>query len=316
MFDSLYTAVFFLAGPILAIIWSAIFIPFCVINVKLYKITGRKMQVFCKNVRISSIQTNDEVDGWICGKWYIGYITRTACKRDSAASAELMIVCTAGYYKKNVDMEEVDTDDNTTKTYKYYEHETSFHQPSYTGRTIPLSEKTANKTQKSAVARILEVFKKKLYAIVLLYGNAGSGKSMTAQFVCAELLNTCKCVSFVDTFNPSDPGDSFSGLYNQILPTADNPLVILFEEVDILISAMHDGKITQVVNSPIQIKNKSDWNSFLDKFDRELYPHVIFIMTTNKTDSFFDVLDPSYMRKGRVDVKIPFHTTPVHGHCA
>ncbi len=308
MFNSLYTAVFFLVGPILAIIWSAIFIPFGVFNIKLYKITGRKMQVFCKKVRISSIRTNDEVDGWICGKWYIGYITRTAGKRDAAASAELMIVCTAGFYKTHFDFVDIDSEDKMPKTCKYCERETCFYQPTYTGRMIELPKKTATKMQKSAVARILEIFKKKLYAIVLLYGNAGAGKSMTAQFVCAELLKTCEGVTFVDTFNPSDPGDSFSGLYNQILPTAKNPLVILFEEVDILISAMHDGKITQGANSPIQIKNKSDWNSFLDKFDRELYPHVIFIMTTNKTDSFFDVLDPSYMRKGRVDVKIPFHS--------
>ena len=165
------------------------------------------------------------------------------------------------------------------------------------------------------MVRILEVFKKKLYAIVLLYGNAGTGKSMTAQFVCSELLKTYEGVTFIDTFNPSDPGDSFSSLYNQILPTSKNPLVILFEEVDILIDAMHHGKITQCANSPIQIKNKSDWNSFLDKFDRELYLHVIFIMTTNKSDTFLDSLDPSYMRKGRVDVKIQFQATPVHGHC-
>ena len=46
-------------------------------------------------------------------------------------------------------------------------------------------------------------------------------------------------------------------------------------------------------------------NSFLDRFDRKMYPNVILMMTTNKDmDYFNDELDSSYLRDGRTTMKI------------
>jgi hypothetical protein len=121
------------------------------------------------------------------------------------------------------------------------------------------------------------------------------------------MLETSKEVCFVDSFNPFEQGDNFASLYTMVNPSSDRPLIIILEEIDCNISKMHSGLIQINKYIPTQIKTKTDWNGFLDKFDRGLYPNVIIIMTTNKSISYFDELDPSYLRKGRVDLKIKFN---------
>ena len=48
---------------------------------------------------------------------------------------------------------------------------------------------------------------------------------------------------------------------------------------------------------------KGDWNKWLDRFDRGYYKNVIIIMTSNKSIEWFDKLDPSYLRSGRINIK-------------
>jgi hypothetical protein len=107
----------------------------------------------------------------------------------------------------------------------------------------------------------------------------------------------------VDTFNPTQPGDKFNTIYIKSSPKKDKPLIVILEEADILLSNIHSNSIEIHRDIPIQITNKIQWNMFFDRFDRQLYPHVIFIMTSNKSISYFEELDSSYMRTGRVNCK-------------
>ena len=70
--------------------------------------------------------------------------------------------------------------------------------------------------------------------------------------------------------------------------------------------AIHNNtiKIPEHIPIPIQIKNKKDWNQFLDRFDRKIYQNVVVFLTSNQNISFFDNLDPSYMRDNRINFKI------------
>jgi hypothetical protein len=80
-------------------------------------------------------------------------------------------------------------------------------------------------------------------------------------------------------------------------------LIVVLEEVDGIIMAIHNNTINipEHIPIPIQIKNKKDWNQFLDRFDRKIYQNVVVFLTSNQNISFFDNLDPSYMRIGRVN---------------
>lgn len=299
---------FFIIAPAMAIIWSVFFIPISLINIKLYKINGNKMHAFTKKIKIASIWTNNDPDGWVCGFWYIGYMHKSSSSGNDSnnLSTVLYILCTTKFYKTYIDLKDIDSDGKEPPQLLYYEREGGYYCAEYTDRIIKLPTRTPHEIQSNAATKIVNIYKKKSNAIALLYGKPGTGKSMTAQYICSELLNTYDCVAFIDTYNPFEQGNNFSSLYTHISPSETKPLVIMLEEIDCGISMMHYGKIAIGACSPIQIRNKPDWNSFFDKIDRGLYPHIIIIMTTNKSINYFNELDESYMRNGRVDTIIEF----------
>ena len=156
------------------------------------------------------------------------------------------------------------------------------------------------------IEQVKAVFDKKDNAVCLVTGNSGTGKSLAAHLLCSDMLKTRRKMSLCDTHVPTDPGDNFEEVYTKISPTGQEPLVIVFEEVDGMVGALHDKKISQGQDVPVQIKTKADWNCLLDKIDRGLYPCTILVMTSNRSGQWFDDLDPSYMRQGRVDLRFEF----------
>jgi len=137
--------------------------------------------------------------------------------------------------------------------------------------------------------------------VVLLTGAPGIGKSMLCRLL-AQKLNASLC----EDYNPCSPkATTFTDLIQtHIQPTAAAPTVLVFEEVDVIIKQIHDGLIAPHPEFNIPVRNKTDWNNFLDRIDYGQYPNVILVMTTNKPRAWFDALDPSYMREGRVNLHI------------
>jgi len=297
------TALFMIFGFALAVIWSFVFLPISFFGVRLYKIEGYTMKKFIKKVNHSSIWNNEEPEGWICGRWYFGCIHSIYVER--CETKYLWILCTKKFFESNIQQRIIDSNGKTNKI-TYWVREGSFWSLTYNSRQLDLPKKEIREVQASAVSEIIKVFNEKSFAVCLLYGNAGSGKSMTVYYLCTELLKTKINVNLCDTHAPYDHADNFDSFYNKINPTDNNPLIVVLEEVDGLVFNLHNGKIEQRQDNPIQLKNKTDWNSFLDKFDRGIYPHTILVMTTNKPISWFNDLDPSYLREGRVDLKIQF----------
>ena len=300
------TSIIFFISITFSVIWSLMLIPIYLFGMKVHKITGQKMRTFMKQVKVASIWANDEPDLWICGKWYFGYIYTTAGGNNEGTIKELFICCSDNFYKINIDKKEVDSTGKSTKI-TYYEREGIFFRLTYASRQVDLPIKPVKEHQEKAIVQILDVYNNQSYCICLIYGDPGTMKSMTGQYLCMKLLETANDVSFVDTFNPFEQGDNFASLYTRISPTPEKPLVIMMEEIDINMSKMHSGIVPLNKYIPTQIKDKSDWNKFLDKFDRGLFKNVIIIMTTNKSNNYFDDLDPSYLREGRVNLKIKYN---------
>lgn len=297
------TAIITFISLTIAIVWSVIFLPASLLGYRVHKINGAKMKIFLKKVNHSSIWTNDEPDGWICGKWYIGFIH--VVTGQNFEQKDLWLLCSKNFYQIEIEKKDI-SDNGKINKITYWVREGCFWRLTYINRLLNLPKKPANEKQLNTINKIINTYESINHAVCILYGPAGGGKSMTVQYLCAELLKTKNKVNLCDTHAPYEHGDNFDSFYNKINPTEDSPLVLVFEEVDGMIYNLHNGKIEQKQHNPIQIKNKTDWNCFLDKFDRDIYPYLILIMTTNKDIKWFDDLDPSYLRDGRVNLKIDF----------
>tara|TARA_Y100001970_G_scaffold293968_1_gene445194 strand:+ start:6735 stop:7727 length:993 start_codon:yes stop_codon:yes gene_type:complete len=171
----------------------------------------------------------------------------------------------------------------------YYSHIT------YCEKYINIGNNIPTNCQKQIINEIATLFKKKNRIVCYLYGKFGQGKT----FLTYLLANELKC-SLCKTFNPTDPGDALSELYAIIQPIEKNPLIILLDEVDIMINAIHNQTIIPHKNIAREVYNKTTWNVFLDNIDFGHYPNLILIMCSNKTPKEINDLDKSYLRKNRV----------------
>lgn len=164
----------------------------------------------------------------------------------------------------------------------------------YTRMRIDLCNLEAKGKQIEITDDICYIFNMKRRGVFFIHGISGAGKS-TIGFLVANKVKGAFC----HTFNPTDPGDTLSSLLRDSVPTDDSPTIILIEEVNTMIHALHDGKIQKHKNVTTCIHNKSTYNTFMD--DLIFYKNVVIIMTSNESKESIDALDPCYLRKGRVD---------------
>lgn len=108
--------------------------------------------------------------------------------------------------------------------------------------------------------------------------------------------------AYCNTFYPWEPGAQLGGVYGEVEPSAEKPLIVAFDEVDGVLLSIHSETIVAHKNLPTATANKAGWNRFLDEIGRGMYPYLILVMTSNRSAEFVRSLDPSYIRPGRVDV--------------
>ena len=163
----------------------------------------------------------------------------------------------------------------------------------YTNDLKPMGE------QKVVVDAIVEEYRKKQRCVVFLSGPSGSGKSVVGLLLAKELNG-----NYCHTFNPTDPGDAIGALIShaQIEECDEAPLIIVLEEADKLINDVHADAIKSLTPHMISVRNKSTFNTFLD--DMFMHPRVVLIMTSNARAEEIDGLDASYLRAGRVHLKM------------
>lgn len=167
----------------------------------------------------------------------------------------------------------------------------------YKSKPFNIHINTPYKSQQTIIDNIEQIYNQKNIARVLIYGQPGLGKSLTALFLANKLQG-----SICSTFNFCDPGDGFHTLYEATNPEEKKPLVLLIDEIDVHLTNIVDNKVKHDHHySPVEVYNKNTWNNFFDNFDWGFYNYVIIIMTSNKNKEYFDNLDPSYLRPGRVD---------------
>lgn len=295
----------------LTIGWSLPFIICPLIGYQFYKLSNQKLiKLLNKLPKLSSINNNDEMEGWIMGKWYIGYIYISMGQQGQPIK-DLYILTSIKWF--NIMSKEIVTLDNTnnkdivpTIKIKLWERGGNYYCLHYSKRDFDISTFIPRKQQTNVIDKIIDFYETNCYNVVLLHGEKGTGKSMIPILLGKTLADKYKHdptykVNFCDTYKPTDPGDSFISLYNRINPEKNSPLIVIMEEFDIMVHQIHYNKIVNHKYIPINITDKPSWNQFFDRFDRKYYPWVILILTSNVSPSSINLLDPSYVREGRVN---------------
>jgi len=183
----------------------------------------------------------------------------------------------------------------TIKVYSRSGHYKSFY---YSPITLDVSHIEPIGDQGPIVENIIDLYKKKQRATVFIHGVSMAGKSSIG-YLLAKKLNGIYCHSF----NPTDPGDTFTNMITESRARNDDddnkPLIIVLEEVNVMLNDIHTNTIRTHLDIPTQIKDKTSWCCFFD--DRIFYKNVILVLTSNVSKETIDKLDPAYLNKHRID---------------
>lgn len=297
---------------------SIIIIPLFYFGI--YKRSKTFDEIIPSSLKDAIIYNETEIDGipygFIFGKWFIGYIKETSENADSS----YWIFSTKSTFEK------ITTDISSCSSEK------SLNGSLFQERTLKINKNlfivhiTGNfscrrinftkcnpidcepKPEQSRIIDSILSLKKK-NQVILISGPPGSGKSFIADLLIKELLvnpktcfKNCEEVVYTYNFNPTIPNSYFSYIYLKTNPSEKKRLIVLIDEVDIILSKIFSGSITQNSKYPTEVYDKTTWNRFLDNFDRGYFPWVTLILTSNKPKRFIDDLDSSLLRNGRLDL--------------
>lgn len=199
--------------------------------------------------------------------------------------------------KNNIDKEDDDDDDDNNKSsINYYIQYGHYRFIRYTSRAVTIQHEFTAK-QKEISETIISTYKKENRVSCYIHGDVGTGKTMLC-YILAKELNASIC----DTFTPSKPGSYLEDLYSHIAPTQKKPFILLLDEIDIMLDNIHNQTIPPHKEVSIQIYDKPTWNRFFDTIHRGMYPHLIVILCSNKSDSnICKKYEASYLREGRIN---------------
>jgi hypothetical protein len=175
-----------------------------------------------------------------------------------------------------------------------YERLGSYTSSFFRKRYITMTRLIPRENQKPILDKITTQYKKHGHTVVYLHGPPGTGKSVMGLLLVKELGGI-----YCNTLKPWQPGDTIGELYSEVEPTEDKPLIIVFDEFD---TALSRFPIPEHHKIPISVPDKVGWNRMMDEIHWGLYPHVVLLLTSNRTPQFIENLDPSYIRKGRIDI--------------
>jgi len=285
------------AGIVAYIPWTFIFLFLHYFGIQQYRLTKAEE---CSRIQkrlgnwFSEIGDGGKGQGWALGKWYIAYIHK------SSDDNTIWIITTVTQFNELV-KEVGDTivwcpmTDQPMKKIRSIQRTGAFAHPWYRENKLSLSMQPRDE-QQIFIDTIIAHQKLTEHTVAFIWGNPGTGKSMIGLLLANNLKGT-----YCNTFSPWQPNDTLTYLYSECEPTAEKPLIIVFDEIDTHLIKIQKG-IPPHKDFPIAIQDKTSWNRMLDEIQRGMYPHLILLMTSNKSPEFIHSLDVSYMREGRVDL--------------
>ena len=256
------------------------------------------------NVKWSLIKKNGDHDGLIIGWYFVGYIDII---ENANGTVQIMtIIIASKKFQKSIGMiDENNINHNKNSIIRFGTGGTQYH------RTYPrfetIVDEIPKEEQKKDYDRIITHIKKNKKTVVLICGKSGWGKSRMARMIAKELD-----YYYTRSFDPFKAGYKMDEFMNVVKPTSKKRVVMLINEIDVYVSKIFEEKNDKKIEGEILITNKSDWNNFFDEIETD-YQNIIIIMTSNKHPEWFDTIDASIMREGRIDIKIyiPYDTKKI-----
>ena len=271
-------------------------------NIRMFHLTNKKVIMgICKKLPQRSTMISDtKLSGYIWGYWYVGHIS-TYMNTNKVEKINMYIICTQKFFN-TINIDDKPDDNIINEGIDTYDRFGNYYCLEYSKRTNYI-EFTATPKQQEIIENIVKYYNNTTNmsrsVVCMLSGSTGVGKS-TIPFILAKQMKGSIC----KTFNPTDPGDDISVLYNTVNPEKDKPLIILMDEIDTIIDNVHMTKIKHHDTVPTKIRDKTSWNGFWDDINRGDFKYTIWILTTNKSFDYFDMIDIAYIRDGRVNMKI------------
>lgn len=304
-------------NSLMQFLWSFPLLILGMFRVFLFFVDGGDLLKFEQKIKIASMWGKDGPQCIVMGRWFIGYITQQNISYygESYTRRHMYILCTSSYYNNHVMITDTKLNESLAtlnSAFKFYirDNETYYNLGYNTGIIHNIMKRTPSEKQKQVVDDVLDIFEEKRKCVAFLYGPPCTKKTATARFVAQRLLLNQYNVHMVDTFNPTDPGDTLEKLYTRTCQSDKDILLIVFDEIDIMINRIHEQKVAKPeIHVPISVETKEGWNRMLDSLNPFMpaYVNVIIIMTTNKTPRDIEALDAAYLEESRIDLKVHFN---------
>jgi len=304
--------------------WVLIFLLTHFMGLRLYHITDRE-EVKHIQKRISLWCTHhlgpNKGYGYSAGRWYVLYLS-TPVEYNSQSA--WMIATTASYESfmlqpnkvqiqlasdhhnlKQETMEHKQHNDNKTSNHiVIYERLGPYENSWFKERKLFLSRLTPRPFQKMVMDQIIEHQVQQGRTVAFLYGPPDTGKSIIGLLLADHYRG-----GYCSTLKPWQPGDTIAEMMGDVDQNDEKTFVLVFDEFDIAMTEIHKG-IPPHKKVPISVANKEGWNKMLDEIHWGMFPNLILLLISNKSTEFFDAMDPSYLRKGRVDLKFNMSPSP------
>lgn len=284
------------ASTVISTLGAALFVLTPMVGVRLYTIKSHDLRVQVQRRAaltgypscVSLEGTGARAVGYAVGR---GYVL-------SSSDDSMWIFATARAYACLTD--EPAPAFHTVKPYrsqcKIYEREGSYMYIQLRCRVVHINAEP-RAAQLAAIEKIEATLALQGHAVALLHGPTGVGKSMVGPLL-AERLGG----SFCNSIKPWRPGDTLSALCAEAEPSAARPLIVIFDEADVVLASLHAGEIQAHPKIPTQVCDKEGWNRLFDAVGMGMYPHVVILLTSNRGPEFVRGLDAAYIRPGRVDI--------------
>ena len=286
----------------LSIFWTLLIIPFMCFGYSLYNVTdSTTITCISKHIIYSTIRNEDDhPSGLFFGYYYVGYISERVNK-----DLPRLLYCLATQQmfkkittKKGILSATSEDAEDCNMVISLITLKGNYYCRYSNKREIECSNYIPKQNQEYVIDNIIEFYNTNCVCVTMICGAPGIGKSIIGLLLAKKLKG-----SFCKMYNPTIPGDTLEHIYDNAQVSKTNPLILLIDEFDVILDRFHNNKIIMHADMPIEVYNKTTWNSLLDDINLKLYPHLIIVLTSNlSNDEICAKYDKSYIREGRVNL--------------